>query len=73
MSAPQASKIRRPSSPSRQTSAKSYRLAESRAQLRSVSNCRWVNPRVGESAGTAGRRTYSAGECASTPSMTHVR
>jgi len=49
-------------------------FAESRAELSSASNCRWVNPGVGESAGTAGRRTYSAGACASTPSsMTQVR
>ena len=55
------------------TSAKPYGLAESRAVLNRASTCRWVYPRVGDSAGTAGRRTYSAGECARTPSMTQVR
>jgi hypothetical protein len=30
-------------------------------------------PERGDSAGTVGRRTYSAGECSSTPSMTQVR
>jgi hypothetical protein len=38
-----------------------------------ASNCRWLRPRVGDSAGTVGRRTYSAGECSRTPSMTQVR
>ena len=28
-----------------------------------ASNCRWVSPSVGDSAGTLGRRTCSAGEC----------
>ena len=70
---PVASKIRRPSSPSMVTSAKSQRLAESLAAVSSASNCRWVSPRVGDSAGTLGRRTYSAGECSRTPSMTQVR
>ena len=37
-----------------------------------ASNCRWVSPRVGESAGTVGQRTCSAGDCASTPSVTQV-
>ena len=32
-----------------------------------------LKPRVGDSAGTCGRRTYSAGECSSTPSIRHVR
>ncbi len=70
MSVPVASKIRRPSRPSRpgiDMSAKSLLLAESPAVVSSASNCRRVNPGVGDSAGTAGRRTYSAGECASTP------
>jgi hypothetical protein len=34
---------------------------------------RWVNPGVGDSVGTDGRRTCSAGECPSTPSTTQVR
>ncbi len=38
-----------------------------------ASNCRWVNPRVGDSAGTAGGRTCSAGECSMRPSRTRVR
>jgi hypothetical protein len=32
-----------------------------------------VDPSVGDSAGTFGRRTYSAGECSSTESITQVR
>jgi hypothetical protein len=55
------------------TSAKSFRLTDWRAAVSSASNCRCVNPRVGDSAGTAGRRTYSAGERSRTPSMTQVR
>jgi hypothetical protein len=43
------------------------------AAVSSASNCRWVNPRVGDSAGTAGRRTCSAGECSRMPSRTQVR
>ena len=70
---PVASKIRRPSSPSIVTSAKSHRFAEVLAAVSSASNCRWVSPRVGDSAGTFGRRTYSAGECSRTPSITQVR
>ena len=50
--APVASKIRRPSSPSMATSAKSHGFAESRAAVSRASNCRWVNPRVGDSGGT---------------------
>ena len=73
MSAPVASKIRKPSSPSMATSAKSHRFVDSRAAVGSASNCRWVKPSVGESAGTAGRRTCSAGECSMIPSMTQVR
>jgi hypothetical protein len=61
------------SSPSMATSAKSYRFADSRAAVSRASNCRWVNPSVGDSGGTDGRRTCSAGECSSTPSITHVR
>jgi len=40
MSAPVASKIRRPSSPSMATRAKSFGLADSRAAVSRVSNCR---------------------------------
>jgi hypothetical protein len=32
-----------------------------------------VSPNVGDSVGTLGRRTYSAGECSRTPSLTQVR
>ena len=73
MSAPVASKIRRPSSPSIATSAKSHGFSDSRAAVSRASNCRWVNPSVGDSAGTAGRRTCSAGECSMIPSMAQVR
>lgn len=50
-----------------------FGLGESLAAVRSASNCRWVRPSVGDSAGTLGLRTYSAGECASAPSITQVR
>ena len=70
---PVASKIRKPRSASIATSAKSQWLDEVLAAVSSASNCRWVSPRVGDSAGTFGRRTYSAGECWRTPSMTQVR
>ena len=73
MSLPVASKMRSPSSPSMVTSAKSQRFGESFAVLSSASNWRCVSPSVGDSAGTFGRRTYSAGECSSTSSMTQVR
>ncbi len=73
MFAPVASKIRKPSSPSIATSAKSQGDDDSRAAVSKASNCRWVNPRVGDSAGTDGRRTCSAGECSSRPSITQVR
>ena len=73
MSAPVASKIRKPSSPSMATSAKSHGFDDSRAAVSRASNCRWVNPKVGDSAGTEGRRTCSAGECSRRPSMTQVR
>ncbi len=49
------------------------RLVESLAAVSIASNCRWLRPRVGDCGGTLGRRTYSAGECSSTPSMTQVR
>jgi hypothetical protein len=45
MSAPVASKIRRPSKPSMATSAEAHGSVESRAAVRKASNCRWVNPR----------------------------
>jgi hypothetical protein len=51
MSAPVASKIRKPSSPGMATSAKSYGFADSRAAVSRASNCRCVNPSVGDSAG----------------------
>ena len=72
MSAPVASKIRKPSSPSIAISAKSHGLDDSRAAVSRASNCRWVKPRVGDSAGTDGQRTCWAGECSSRPSMTQV-
>jgi hypothetical protein len=55
------------------TRAKSFGLVDSRAAVSIASNCRWVSPRVGDSGGTLGRRTCSAGEVGSTPSMTQVR
>jgi len=72
MFAAQASKIRSASQPHSVTSAKSLRFGESRAAVRSASNCRCVRPRVGDSADTRGRRTCSAGEAAGMPSMTQV-
>ena len=36
------------------TSAKSYGFADSRAAVSRASNCRWVNPSVGDSAGDGG-------------------
>jgi hypothetical protein len=48
-------------------------LDDSRTAVSRASNCRWVNPRVGDSGGTAGLRTCSAGECARMPSMSQVR
>jgi hypothetical protein len=47
-------------------------LVDSRAAVSRASNCRCVKPRVGDSGGTVGRRSHSAGECSSTASMTHV-
>ena len=52
---------------------KVIRLADPRAAVSMASNCRWVNPSVGDSGGTDGRRTYSAGECSRTPSITQVQ
>jgi hypothetical protein len=54
---PQASKIRSPSRPSIATNAKSNGLVEVRAATIMASNCKWDRPRVGDSAGTGGRRT----------------
>ena len=73
MLVPVASKIRSPNSPSIVTSAKSQKLSDSLAAVSNASNCRWVSPKVGDSVGTLGRRTYSAGECSSAPSITQVR
>jgi hypothetical protein len=73
MSLPVVSKIRRPRRPNIVTSAKSQRLGDCLAAVSRASNCRCVKPKVGDSAGTCGRRMYSAGECSSTPSITHVR
>jgi hypothetical protein len=73
MSALVASKIRKPSRPSMATSARSHELGDWRAVASKASNCRWVNPSIGDSAGTVGRRTCSAGEFSSRPSMTQVR
>jgi hypothetical protein len=73
MSAPVASKIRRPSRPSMAISAKSYGSGDSRAAVSSASNCRWVNPRWVIRQGRWGRRTCSAGECSRISSRTQVR
>jgi Helix-turn-helix domain len=47
MSAPVASKIRKPSRPSMATSAKSHKSGDWPAAVSSASNCRCVNPKVG--------------------------
>jgi hypothetical protein len=73
MSALVASKIRKPSRPSIAMSAKSHGFADSLAAVSRASDCRWVNPSVGDSAGTAGRRTCSAGECCKMLSRAQVR
>jgi hypothetical protein len=59
--------------PEQAHSAKSYRFGEVRAAVSSAPSWRWVSPSVGDSGGTKGRRTCSAGECSSRPSMTAVR
>jgi hypothetical protein len=64
MSAPAASKIRRPGMAAR---AKPYRLAGSRAAVSRAPGCRWADPGAGDSAGTAGRRTCPAGGCSRMP------
>jgi hypothetical protein len=61
MSLPVASKMRSPSRPSIVTRAKSDRLVECLAAVNMASNCRWVNPRVGDSAGTCGRGRIGGG------------
>jgi hypothetical protein len=55
------------------TSAKSHGFGDWRAAVSRAPDRRWVNPRVGDSAGTDGRRTCSAGECGNTPSRTRVQ
>jgi hypothetical protein len=67
-----ATKIRNLSRPSMATKAKSQGFGDSWTAVSGASNCRWVNPRVGDSAGTVGRRTCSAGECGMGPSRTQV-
>ena len=57
MLAPHASKIRKPSSPSMVTKAKSLVFVDVRAALSRASNCRCDRPSVGDSGGTFGRRT----------------
>ena len=64
MSLPVASKIRSPSRPSMATRAKSYGLGEWRAAVSRASNWRWVNPRVGDSAGPARARRTRLGSSA---------
>jgi hypothetical protein len=73
MSAPHASKIRKPSNPSMVTNAKSKTLLDWRAAVSSASNCRCQSPSVGDSGGTIGRRTWSAGEYSTIPSITQMR
>jgi len=51
---PVASKMRSPSKPSMVTSARSQRFVECLAAVNRASNCRWVSPSVGDSAGTVG-------------------
>jgi hypothetical protein len=72
MPAAVASKIRRPGKPSMVTRAKLHGSGDWRAAVSRASNCRCVNPSVGDSGGTAGRRTCSAGEWSSRPSTTQV-
>jgi hypothetical protein len=55
-------KIRKPGGPSMATRAKAHGSGEWRAAVSRASTCRWVNPTVGDSGGTVGRRTCSAGE-----------
>jgi hypothetical protein len=53
--------------PSMATSAKSLGSGDWRAAVSRAPDCRWVNPSVGDSADTTGRRTCSAGECSMIP------
>lgn len=55
------------------TNAKSFGLVESLAAASMASNCRCDSPSVGDSGGTFGRRTQSAGETGRTWSITQVR
>jgi len=55
------------------TRAKSNTFGEVRAVDSIASNCRFVSPSIGESGGTLGRQTYSAGEWAKISSNTQVR
>ena len=68
----QASLTRSPSRPSSTMTACGVGPAR-REWTNMASNCRCVRPRVGDSVGRLGRRTYSAGLAASTPSITMVR
>jgi hypothetical protein len=62
------------SSPSPLSEARDHQqLVDCLAAVNNASNCRCVKPGSGDSAGTFGRRASSAGECSSTPSITHVR
>jgi hypothetical protein len=56
-----ASKIRKPSSPGMATGAESHGFADSRAVVSMASNCRCVNPSVGDPAGTAGAADVLSG------------
>ena len=57
----------------RHTRAKSHLFWDVREAVSSASSCRWLSPSVGDSGGTLGRRTWSAGECSRSSSMTQVR
>ncbi len=72
MSAWQASLIRSPGSPSMVISAASVGV-DARAAATSAPSCIRSRPSTWESCGTAGRRTYSAGERSRYPSITANR
>ena len=55
------------------TRAKSLMLVDALAVASMASNCRWDRPRVGDSGGTFGRLTCSAGDAGMMPSMAQVR
>jgi hypothetical protein len=59
--------------PSIATKAKSFGLTDACAADSRASNWRCDNPSVGDSDGTLGRRTCSAGEYSRIPSITQVR